>query len=182
MKAAREYRVRSPLLEAGLGKEAVRTVGRLLGLPNWDKPAAACLSSRIARGELITLDRLKRVEEAEAYLLHEGFRQVRVRDYSGRIMNVHPALLPAFSGLHAQRQALEHGARVSGATVHFVDEGLDSGPIILQAAVPVHEDDTEETLSKRILEEEHRLYPEAISLYFGNRLRIEGRRVRITGR
>ena len=84
MTAAREYRVRSPLLEAGLGKEAVRTAGRLLGLPNWDKPAAACLSSRIARGELITLDRLKRVEEAEAYLLHEGFRQVRVRDYSGR--------------------------------------------------------------------------------------------------
>ncbi len=84
MKAAHEYRVRSPLLEAGLGKEAVRTAGRLLGLPNWDKPAAACLSSRIARGELITLDRLKRVEEAEAYLLHEGFRQVRVRDYSGR--------------------------------------------------------------------------------------------------
>ena len=84
MKAAREYRVRSPLLEAGLGKEAVRTAGRLLGLPNWDKPAAACLSSRIARGELITLDRLKRVEDAEAYLLNEGFRQVRVRDYSGR--------------------------------------------------------------------------------------------------
>jgi uncharacterized protein len=82
MKAAREYRVRSPLLEAGLGKEAVRTAGRLLGLPNWDKPAAACLSSRIARGELITLDRLKRVEEAEAYLIHEGFRQVRVRDNS----------------------------------------------------------------------------------------------------
>jgi pyridinium-3,5-biscarboxylic acid mononucleotide sulfurtransferase len=84
MTAAREYRVRSPLLEAGLGKEAVRTAGRLLGLPNWDKPAAACLSSRIARGELITLDRLKRVEEAEAYLLQEGFRQVRVRDYLGR--------------------------------------------------------------------------------------------------
>ncbi len=84
MKAARECGVRSPLLEAGLGKEAVRTAGRLLGLPNWDKPAAACLSSRIARGELITLDRLKRVEEAEAYLLREGFRQVRVRDSSGR--------------------------------------------------------------------------------------------------
>ncbi|HET6373755.1 MAG TPA: phosphoribosylglycinamide formyltransferase [Candidatus Polarisedimenticolia bacterium] len=105
-----------------------------------------------------------------------------VRDYSGRVMNVHPALLPAFSGLHAQRQALEHGARVSGATVHFVDEGLDSGPIILQAAVLVLEDDTEQTLSERILKEEHRLYPEAISLYFDNRLRIEGRRVRITGR
>jgi uncharacterized protein len=84
MKAAREYRVRSPLLEAGFGKEAVRTAGRLLGLPNWDKPAAACLSSRIARGEMITLGRLKRVEEAEAFLIQEGFRQVRVRDYSGR--------------------------------------------------------------------------------------------------
>ena len=84
MDAAREYGVRSPLLEAGLGKDAIRAAGRALGLSNWDKPAAACLSSRIPRGEVITLGRLKRVEEAEAFLLGEGFRQVRVRDYSGK--------------------------------------------------------------------------------------------------
>jgi len=105
-----------------------------------------------------------------------------VRSFPGRIMNVHPALLPAFPGLHAQRQALQHGVRITGVTVHFVDDGLDSGPIILQAAVPVEPDDTEETLSARILVLEHRLYPEAIGLYFMDRLRIEGRRVRITGR
>ncbi|HET9480488.1 MAG TPA: phosphoribosylglycinamide formyltransferase [Candidatus Polarisedimenticolia bacterium] len=111
-------------------------------------------------------------------LLSPGF----VAERAGRIMNVHPALLPAFPGLHAQRQAVEHGVRLSGATVHFVDAGLDSGPIILQAAVPVEQDDTEETLSARILVEEHRLYPEAIRLHFEHRLRIEGRRVRILGR
>lgn len=104
-----------------------------------------------------------------------------VREYRGRIMNIHPGLLPAFPGLHAQRQAVEYGVRWSGATVHFVDEGLDSGPIILQAAVPVRMDDTEESLSERILAEEHRIYPEAVRLYFEGRLSIEGRRVRITG-
>ena len=105
-----------------------------------------------------------------------------IREFPGRIVNIHPALLPAFPGLHAQKKAVEYGVRISGVTVHFVDEGLDSGPIILQAAVPVEPDDTEETLAARILVEEHRLYPEAISLYFQDRLRIEGRKVRITGR
>ena len=105
-----------------------------------------------------------------------------VGEFAGRVMNIHPALLPAFPGLDAQKQALEHGVRVTGVTVHFVDPGLDSGPIILQRAVPVEPDDTVETLSARILIEEHRLYPEAISLFFQDRLRIEGRKVRITGR
>jgi len=104
---------------------------------------------------------------------------VFVRHFAGRLLNVHPALLPAFPGLHAQRQALAHGAKVAGATVHFVDEGVDTGPIVLQAAVPVRDDDTEETLSARILVEEHRIYPEAIRLFAEGRLRIEGRRVRI---
>jgi len=99
--------------------------------------------------------------------------------WKGRIMNIHPSLLPAFPGLAAQRQALEHGVKVAGATVHFVDEGVDTGPIILQACVPVREDDTEETLSARILAEEHRLYPEAIRLFAEGRLRIQGRRVTI---
>ncbi len=102
-----------------------------------------------------------------------------VAAFRNRIMNIHPSLLPAFPGLHAQRQALEHGVKVAGCTVHFVDEGVDTGPIILQAAVPVLEDDTEESLAARILEQEHRLYPEAIRLYAAGRLRVEGRRVRI---
>jgi phosphoribosylglycinamide formyltransferase-1 len=102
-----------------------------------------------------------------------------VRAYAGRIMNIHPALLPAFPGLHAQRQALERGAKVSGATVHFVDEGVDTGPIILQAAVPVRDDDTEETLAARILAEEHTIYPRAIQLFAEEHLRLSGRRVMI---
>ena len=103
-------------------------------------------------------------------------------DFRGRVMNIHPALLPSFPGLHAQRQALAYGVKLSGVTVHFVDEGLDSGPIIAQAAIGVEPDDTEETLARKILKEEHRLYPEAIGLFFNNRLRIEGRTVHITGR
>ena len=101
-----------------------------------------------------------------------------VRAFAGRAMNIHPSLLPAFPGLHAQRQALEHGAKVAGATVHFVDEGpVDTGPIILQASVPVQPDDTEESLAARILAEEHRLYPEAVRLFAGGRLEVVGRRV-----
>jgi phosphoribosylglycinamide formyltransferase-1 len=102
-----------------------------------------------------------------------------IRAFAGRALNVHPSLLPAFPGLHAQRQALEHGVKVAGATVHFADEGVDSGPIVLQAAVPVEPDDTEETLAARILEQEHRLYPEAIRLFAEGRLRIHGRRVHV---
>ncbi len=99
--------------------------------------------------------------------------------YASRIMNIHPSLLPSFPGLHAQRQALEHGAKVSGCTVHFVTEGMDTGPIILQQAVPVEEGDTAETLSERILKEEHRLLPRAIRLFAEGRLTVEGRVVHI---
>jgi phosphoribosylglycinamide formyltransferase 1 len=100
-----------------------------------------------------------------------------VGHFAGRLLNVHPSLLPAFPGLHAQRQALEHGVRVTGATVHFVDEGVDSGPIVVQAAVAVRPDDTEATLARRILAAEHRLYPVTVRLFAEGRLRIEGRRV-----
>ncbi|NIQ95386.1 MAG: phosphoribosylglycinamide formyltransferase [Desulfuromonadales bacterium] len=96
-----------------------------------------------------------------------------------RIMNIHPSLLPAFPGLNVQRQAVEYGVRFSGCTVHFVDSGTDTGPIIIQAAVPVLDDDDEHTLSARILKEEHRIYPRAIQLFAEGRLRIEGRRVTI---
>jgi phosphoribosylglycinamide formyltransferase-1 len=94
-----------------------------------------------------------------------------------RILNIHPSLLPAFPGLDAQHQALEHGVKFSGCTVHFVDDGLDSGPILRQAVVPVLDDDTAESLSARILEQEHRIYTEAIALVLSGRYRIEGRRV-----
>jgi phosphoribosylglycinamide formyltransferase-1 len=100
-----------------------------------------------------------------------------VQAWAGRLVNIHPSLLPAFAGLHAQRQALDHGVKVTGATVHFVEEGVDTGPIILQASVPVRADDTEASLSARILVEEHRLYPEAIRLFAEGRLTITGRRV-----
>jgi phosphoribosylglycinamide formyltransferase 1 len=102
---------------------------------------------------------------------------VFVKAYSNRIMNIHPALLPAFPGLHVQKKALEHGVRFSGCTVHFVNEECDEGPIIIQAVVPVFPDDTEETLAARILAQEHRIYPRAIQLYAEGRLRIVGRKV-----
>jgi phosphoribosylglycinamide formyltransferase-1 len=104
-----------------------------------------------------------------------------IRAFPERILNVHPALLPAFPGLHAQRQALEYGVRIAGATVHIVDEKTDHGPIIIQAAVPVYSDDSAEALAERILAEEHRIYPEAICLFAEGRVRVEGRRVRILG-
>jgi len=103
-----------------------------------------------------------------------------LQEFSGKMINIHPALLPAFPGLHGQRQALEYGVKISGVTVHFVDEGCDTGPIILQAAVPVMENDTEESLSARILEQEHKIYPQAIKLFAEGKLRIEGRKVYIS--
>jgi phosphoribosylglycinamide formyltransferase 1 len=104
-----------------------------------------------------------------------------IKAYAGRILNVHPSLLPAFPGLEPQKQALTYGAKVSGATVHFVDEGLDSGPIVLQEAVSVREDDSEETLAARILEVEHRVYPRAVRIALEGLYRLEGRRVRLLG-
>ncbi len=104
---------------------------------------------------------------------------VLLEHFQGKMINIHPALLPSFPGLHGQKQALEHGVKISGATVHYVDEGCDTGPIILQAAVPVLENDTEEDLSKRILEQEHLLYPQAIKLIAEGKTKIDGRKVRI---
>jgi phosphoribosylglycinamide formyltransferase 1 len=100
-----------------------------------------------------------------------------VSAFRNRILNIHPSLLPAFPGLESQRQALEHGAKFSGCTVHFVDENLDAGPIILQAAVPIQDDDTAETLSERVLREEHRIYTEAVRIVLEGRYRMDGRRV-----
>jgi len=106
---------------------------------------------------------------------------VFVKAYSNRIMNIHPALLPAFPGLRVQKRALEHGVRFSGCTVHFVNEECDEGPIIIQAVVPVFPDDTEASLTARILEQEHRIYPRAIQLYAEGRIKVVGRRVLLDG-
>jgi len=104
-----------------------------------------------------------------------------INAFSNRIMNIHPALLPSFPGLNGQMQALDYHVKISGCTVHFVDEGMDTGPIIIQAAVPVFQDDTEETLSERILSLEHQIYPEAIRLFSEDRITVEGRRVTVKG-
>ena len=101
------------------------------------------------------------------------------RTFAGKMLNIHPALLPAFPGLHAQKQALDYGVKIAGCTVHFVDEGLDSGPIIIQKAVPVFDDDDEDAIDARILEQEHIAYSEAIALFCDDRLVIEGRKVRV---
>lgn len=106
---------------------------------------------------------------------------VFVRAFPDRILNIHPALLPAFPGTHGPGQALAYGVRFSGCSVHFLDEGVDTGPLVVQAVVPVYDDDTEDTLAARILVQEHRIYPMAIRLFFQGRLKIEGRRVRILG-
>ena len=132
--------------------------------------------------ESFDLTLVRELEKREVALVcHAGFMRILspayVQAFAGRALNIHPSLLPAFPGLHAQRQALEHGVRVAGATVHFIDEGVDTGPIVLQASVPVLANDTEETLSARILVEEHRLYPAAVRLFAEGRLTLVGRRV-----
>ena len=103
--------------------------------------------------------------------------QPLIERFKNRIMNIHPALLPSFPGLHGQKQALEYGVKVAGCTVHFVDEGMDTGPIIIQSAVPAYEDDTEDTLSERSLKEEHKIFPLAIKLFAEGRIKIKGRKV-----
>ena len=127
---------------------------------------------------------LKQLEKYEVGLVClAGYMKIvgttLLNKYSGKMINIHPALLPSFPGLHGQKQALDYGVKVSGATVHFVDEGCDTGPIILQATVPVLADDTEETLSARIIEIEHQLYPQAVKLFAEGKLKIEGHKVRI---
>jgi phosphoribosylglycinamide formyltransferase-1 len=117
-------------------------------------------------------------------LLLAGFMRILgsnvIKAYNNRVMNIHPALLPSFKGLNAQKQALEYGVKISGCTVHFVDEGMDSGPIILQKSVPVLDSDTEGSLSERILAQEHIIFPEAVKLFAEGRLDVKGRRVHIS--
>lgn len=147
-----------------LGLKAVCLPSKGLDRETYDRQVVAEL--RAASVELVCLAGFMR-------LLSAAF----VREFPMRILNIHPSLLPAFPGLDAQHQAFDYGAKISGCTVHFVDEKLDHGPIILQAAVPVETGDTAESLSARILAEEHRLYSEAIAMVLSGRYRIEGRRV-----
>jgi phosphoribosylglycinamide formyltransferase-1 len=147
-----------------LGLPAVSMPSKGISREEYDRNVVAELQSRGV--ELVCLAGFMRLLSAEF-----------CRAFPLRVLNIHPSLLPAFPGLDAQQQALEHGVKVSGCTVHFVDELLDAGPIILQAAVPVLDHDTVESLSARILVEEHRIYTEAIRIVLSERWRIEGRRV-----
>lgn len=125
-----------------------------------------------------------RARDVELVVL-AGFMRIAgkllVDAFPGKIMNIHPALLPSFPGLYSQKQAIDYSVKISGCTVHFVDEGVDTGPVIIQAAVPVSPEDTEKTLSERILKLEHKILPEAIRLYAEGRLKIKGRVVKIEG-
>jgi len=113
-----------------------------------------------------------------------GFMRIMSPDFikyfKGRVMNIHPAILPSFPGLHSQRQAVEYGVKYSGCTVHFADEGVDTGPIIIQTVIKVKDDDTEETLTKRILAKEHKIYPEAVKLFAQGRIKLVGRKAIIS--
>jgi phosphoribosylglycinamide formyltransferase-1 len=123
------------------------------------------------------------VERGVGLICLAGFMRVLtptfIRAFPHRIINIHPALLPAFPGTHGPRQALQYGARFAGCTVHFIDEGIDTGPVIAQAVVPIFDDDTEDTLAARVLVQEHKIYPMAIRLFLEGRLSIDGRRVRV---
>jgi phosphoribosylglycinamide formyltransferase-1 len=139
---------------------------------------------KFASKELFEEDVLRVLKEhGTALVILAGYMRIigktLLNAYKNRILNIHPALLPSFPGLHAQEQAFDHGVKVAGCTVHFVDEALDGGPIILQRCVKVKEDDTAEKLANRILAQEHKIYPEAVKLFVENRLQIEGRKVRI---
>jgi phosphoribosylglycinamide formyltransferase-1 len=155
------------------------------GLPDFfvdPKPFAGRPDSREAYDQAL-LDLLKK-HDVELVLL-AGYMKivtaVLVNAYANRMMNIHPSLLPSFPGLDVQKKAIDWGCKLAGCTVHFVTEGVDEGPIILQAAVPILDSDTPEMLASRILEQEHRIYPRAIQLFAENRLRLEGRRVLIEG-
>lgn len=145
---------------------------------------SVCIRSARKNREAFDREVVRHLEAADAEIVClAGFMRLLspwfVRRFAHRILNIHPSLLPAFPGLRAQRQALEWGVKVSGCTVHFVDEQLDHGPILVQRAVPVREGDDEHALSARILKEEHRIYREALRLVCQDRVRLEGRRVRI---
>jgi phosphoribosylglycinamide formyltransferase-1 len=157
------------------------------GAPGIEKASARRIETRVIPSKGLERDAYDRqvvavLQEKKVELVClAGFMRLLspyfIASFPNRILNIHPSLLPAFPGLEAQRQALEHGAKFSGCTVHFVDENLDAGPIVLQAVVPIEDSDSAETLAERILREEHRIYSEAVRIVLDGRYRIEGRRV-----
>ena len=151
------------------------------GVPALLLPHGAYPSRDAYDAELVALLRRHQVDLVCLAGFMRLLTPVLLSAFQNRILNIHPALLPAYPGMHAVRQALKGGARVSGCTVHIVDEGTDTGPIVIQAAVPVLDGDTEETLAARILAQEHRIYPRAIGLVAQGRVEVDGRRVRIQG-
>ena len=143
---------------------------------------AMCIPSKGKEREAFERELVAALREHEVDLVClAGFMRVLtpyfIREFRGRILNIHPALLPSFPGVEVQKQALDYGVKWTGCTVHFVDEGVDTGPVVCQAAVPVLDEDTPETLAARILKEEHRIYTEAVCLIVEDKIRIEGRRV-----
>lgn len=174
-----------------LGGEVVVVISNHAGVPALERAAAVGVPTVVLERDAFPTRKAQHLAIAETLAAHgvdlvvlAGFDRIVhpevVRRYEGRILNVHPSLLPAFAGgLHAQADALAYGVKIAGCTVHFVTDDVDAGPIVLQAAVPVLDDDTVESLSARILAEEHRILPEAVRLFSEGRLRIEGRRVRI---
>ncbi len=173
--------------EGSLGGEIVVVIANVKSAPGLDRARSAGIEAvfRSHTGrpredfdrELVGVLRAHRVDLVCLAGYLRLLSPLFIHEFAGRILNVHPSLLPAFPGLHAQRQALEYGAKVSGATVHFVEEGLDSGPIVLQEAVGVEDGDSEATLAARILEVEHKIYPAAVRAVLGGGFRVEGRRV-----
>jgi len=155
----------------GINTEVIESKGFKGNRAQYDKKVIATLTKYgvTPRNGLVCLAGFMRIISPEF-----------VKKYKNRIINIHPALLPAFPGLDSQRQSLDNGAKYSGCTVHFVDVGIDTGPIIIQAVVKVKENDTKESLSKRILKEEHRIYPEAVNLFARKKIRVSGRRTIIS--
>ena len=174
------------------GAEVAVVIANVPGAKALDKARAAGVPARLMRhGDYASRDAYDTAMVTELrghgveLVCLAGFMRligpVLLGAYSSRILNIHPALLPAFPGMHAVRQALAAGVRIAGCTVHVVDEGTDTGPIVVQAAVPVLDEDTEETLSARILRQEHRCYPRAVQLFAEGRVSIAGRQVRVQG-
>lgn len=152
---------------------------REAGIPAFCVDRSACADKRSFEEQLVARLREYQVD----LVILAGFMRILspyfVHVFKDKIMNIHPSLLPAFAGAHAHRDVLAYGVKVSGCTIHFVDDGMDSGPIILQESVPVLDGDTEETLAARVLEKEHQLYPRAIALYLDGKLAVDGRKVSI---
>jgi phosphoribosylglycinamide formyltransferase 1 len=172
------------------GAEIALVVSNREGAPGIEKARARGIPTRVIASKGLEREAYDRhvaaaLQEAKVDLVClAGYMRLLspffIAAFPQRILNIHPSLLPAFPGLEAQRQALEHGAKFAGCTVHFVDENLDAGPIVLQSAVAIRDDETVQSLSERILGEEHRIYTEAVRIVLEGRFRIEGRRVLIT--